>query len=93
MLQTIRDIYNFNDILYTLYLEWVPDWEVVNFVKENDITGIVMAAERYTDEFATKLKDAGTNVYVHTINDLDEANDYLSRGVDGIYTDFLMLED
>lgn len=90
MLSTLNDIHEFEHVLYTLYMEYVPDYEVVKFATENNIDGIVMGEPRFNKEFISNLKNAGVQTYVHTVNDLEQAKFYIDNGVDGVYTDYLL---
>ena len=47
----------------------------------------------FNDEFIKKVKDTNINVYVHTINSKDDAIKFIKKGADGIYTDYLNIDD
>lgn len=47
----------------------------------------------FDDEFIRKVKDMDVNVYVHTINAKEEAINFIKRGANGIYTDYLNIDD
>lgn len=93
MLETIREIYDFPSIIYTLYLDW--DGEIENFVhycrfcKNNNIKNITMWNYLATPEILSIANDFNINIYVHTVNDLKEAQELMNLGVKGVYTDTL----
>ena len=64
------------------------DEEVLKFVLENYITGVVMSEIRYNKELVKVLNENNVKTYVHTINDPEVANNYIKEGVFGVYTDY-----
>jgi glycerophosphoryl diester phosphodiesterase len=46
-----------------------------------------MPVERLNDNFVRRIKDTGTFIYTHTINDEAQAMKLEEKGVDGFYTD------
>jgi glycerophosphoryl diester phosphodiesterase len=90
MLETIYEVYPFQNVIYTLYMSLQNDFEVVNFVKEHpSIKAITMLGNRATEEFVSRLDDIGLFVYCHTINEFNEAIRLMNIGVHGLYTDYL----
>ncbi|WP_297522216.1 glycerophosphodiester phosphodiesterase family protein [uncultured Clostridium sp.] len=88
MLAYINDIYKFENVYYTLYLDKVKEQEVLDFAKENDnVKAIVMPTYKYNKSFIKNLSENGINSYVHTINKMNEAKKFLDNGVTGIYSD------
>lgn len=93
MLETVREIYDFPSIIYTLYLDW--DGEIENFVhycrfcKNNNIKNITMWNYFATPEILSIANDFNINIYVHTVNDKKEAQELMNHGVKGVYTDTL----
>lgn len=85
----ITDIYNFKDIIYTLYQSNDSDDQVIDFISKNDITKVTMSTSRISAEFVNRLNQIHVNSYVHTINSTDGAETYISQGVHGFYTDDL----
>lgn len=81
--------FQFDNIAYTLYASGDKESDVVKFVEEKNIKVVVMAPERLNKAFLQNLADAGAVVYVHTINDLANIDEYAIMGVWGFYTDFL----
>lgn len=88
MYPTMKELYDFDNILYTLYMDLSTDEEVLKFVLENDITGVVMSEIRYSEDLIKALNENNIKSYVHTINDPEVANNYIKEGVFGVYTDY-----
>ncbi len=84
-------VYNkgFKNIIYTLYRRDVSDQTVIDFAKNKKIFAITMNEEKYKTGIGKKLIDNKINVFVHTINYLEDANKLLNQGVKMIYTDTL----
>lgn len=95
MLETVRGFYDFPHILFTLYqtgnrLNTVGDFcPVAVFCAENGIEGVTMGY--WKPEFKAVADCYGLVTFVHTINDGAEAQRLLDEGVQGIYTDILLL--
>lgn len=85
----LKKVYPFENILYTVYYETATKEEILNFSIKENIKGIVMPDYFYTPEYASEIKAAGIDVYVHTINNLDEIENYLSESVTGVYSDYV----
>ena len=49
----------------------------------------------YTDdeEFLKTMKNTGTPLYVHTVNEKEELKKYIDLGISGIYTDVTKKDD
>lgn len=92
MLEAVRSVYPFPEVLYTLYESPDSDAEVVAFAKETGVA-ITMPAGRANRGFVASLKKAGVSVYVHTLNDPAEIRRLAGYGVDGFYTDFVSEND
>jgi glycerophosphoryl diester phosphodiesterase len=93
MFYTIRNIYNFKDIIYTLYLTDSSNEKVLDFALLNNIKVITMSSQRYSKEFVEMLSSNGIYSYIHTINSLSEIEKYKKEGVHGFYTDFIIPSD
>lgn len=90
MYDCVTDVYKFDNVLYTLYMDWdVSDEDILSFAIENKLAGIVMSEPRVNKDFIDSLSNNRINTYVHTINDIDKAKNYLDMGVTGIYTDVI----
>lgn len=90
MLDTININHKFKNVFYTLYLDYISNEEIIEFVKENEsIISIIVSELRYDKALIDMLNEQKVSSYVHTINDVDVAKDYFDDGVSGVYTDFL----
>ena len=92
-------IYNmgFKYILFTLYKtdesERTP--EALDEVSKNyNLLGFTFWYY-YTDdeEFLKTMKNTGTPLYVHTVNEKEELKKYIDLGISGIYTDLTKKDD
>lgn len=87
----------FDNIIYTLYmLPWNEKTDtaaLVKFERDHPLIGFTFPAELSDiDGFLEGISKAGVPLYVHTVNDADEARSYLERGITGIYTDYAGIE-
>ncbi|MGG1619437.1 phosphatidylinositol-specific phospholipase C/glycerophosphodiester phosphodiesterase family protein [Paenibacillus sp. NRS-1782] len=89
MLRTLRSIYPYTSIIYTLYATQDTDDQIIRFVQQNDITAATLPENRVSGALVESLRQAGAVCYVNTINDLNDAADYEQMGVRGFYTDVL----
>lgn len=90
MYEDIEEIYPFQ-IIYTLYQEGfdgTPDSliDYVVFCQKNKINTITMWDYYYSDEIGQIADQAGIKIFVHTVNDDEEKDSFLSKNV-GVYTD------
>lgn len=85
----ITGIYDFKDIIYTLYQSNDSDDQVIDFISKNSITKVTMSTSRISAEFVNRLNQIHVNSYVHTINSTEEAKSYSDQGVYGFYSDNL----
>ena len=91
MLTYVQNVYDFKSLIFTLYrINWEAD-DIATFCIKNGIGFITVSSSRIEDDMdAIDLwKSMNIRVAVHTINDMSEAEMFLDRGVDMIYTDFL----
>lgn len=90
----VREIYDFPEIVYTLYATDDTPEDVLGFIRQEEgVTAVAMWPNMATEEFVAALDALGRRVYVHTVNDLAEAAECMRRGVYGLYTDTLYKED
>ncbi|WP_342547696.1 phosphatidylinositol-specific phospholipase C/glycerophosphodiester phosphodiesterase family protein [Paenibacillus sp. FSL P2-0089] len=92
MLEVVKQVYAFPEIIYTLYQTEDSDEVVIEFVKQTGVD-ITMPTTRATKSFVRNLKKAGARVYVHTVNDEQEIVKLSRLGVYGFYTDFVPEND
>ncbi|MEJ3718866.1 phosphatidylinositol-specific phospholipase C/glycerophosphodiester phosphodiesterase family protein [Paenibacillus polymyxa] len=89
MLQTLRSIYPYTSIIYTLYATEDTDDQIIQFVQQHDITAVTLPENRVSGALVESLRQAGAVCYVNTINELKDATEYEKMGVRGFYTDVL----
>ncbi|WP_055069791.1 glycerophosphodiester phosphodiesterase family protein [Clostridium massiliamazoniense] len=95
MYYDLKEIRDFPIVFYGLYTTNVSKEKekIIKFIKKENIFAVSMWGYDFDDEFIRKVKDMDANVYVHTINAKEEAINFIKRGADGIYTDYLNIED
>jgi glycerophosphoryl diester phosphodiesterase len=81
------EYHGYENIIYTLYKSSNTEDEIVDFIRYNDLLAVAMPVERLNQDFVEKIKDTGTFIYTHTINDEEQALELEEKGVDGFYTD------
>lgn len=89
-LQTVNNLFDFKDLIYTLYRTNANDDDVLRFVKNNGskITGVTMWWDkRFNENFKNQLQALDVGVFVHTVNNNDDIKKFIKEGV-GVYTDF-----
>lgn len=92
MLEVVRQVYAFPEVIFTLYQTQDSDDVVIAFARETGVD-ITMPTARATKGFVRNLQKAGVRVYVHTVNDEQEISDLAKMGVYGFYTDFVPEND
>lgn len=94
----VDSIHHFPCYIYTLYAEGFDRSEETfreraGFCRENGILGITMWDYWWKDSFSPIAQECGVTVYVHTVNDAQQALALLDSGVSAIYTDSLVPGD
>lgn len=93
MYDEVVSVYPFENFIWTLYYTGFPGGqEVSDFMKEHDIPVLVMPSDWWDEEKEAELKESGVKVYVHTVNDEEEAKERLAHGISGIYSDDILPE-
>jgi len=92
--RTIDSIHHFPYYIYTLYAEGFDRAEETfrekaEFCRENGILGITMWDYWWKESFAPIAQEYGVAVFVHTVNDAEQALSLLDSGVSAVYTDSL----
>ena len=54
---------------------------------------MTMSRSYVSEELTEIAKRYGLRVYVHTVNDVEDAKEILKKGVRGIYTDEILIEE
>lgn len=93
MLKDVRGVYNFPEIIYTLYMSKDNNQQVIDFVNSEKIRVVTMPEGRNSSEFVQGLRDVGTYTFVHTINDFSLAKKHAENGTYGFYSDLLLPEE
>ncbi len=90
MYDIVENIYNFDAYIMTLYMMQNLEYDTLaNFVYENGIGVVAMDAYTANENLLNKLNSLNIKSYVHTINDNNIMLEFLNRGVNGFYTDFM----
>ncbi len=88
MYDWVKEIYPFPEWIYTLYLNYYPNYpEIADFCQEKGIGTVTIEYTRVTKDVLDTLHAKGIKVYAHTINRYKQFEELLALGVDGIYTD------
>lgn len=97
MYDYVDDIYPFPSYILTLYMLASPDngriTEFCRFCKSKGINTITMWASWATPEVMTVAKIYGIDIYVHTVNEIDDLKQLRDIGVKGFYTDYIYPEN
>ncbi|KAF5068135.1 hypothetical protein DSECCO2_246370 [anaerobic digester metagenome] len=88
MYDLVKDIYPFQEWIYTLYLNYYPDYpKIAEFCEAKGIGTVTIENARVTKDVVDTLHAKEIKVYAHTINRYKQFQDLLALGIDGIYTD------
>lgn len=88
MYDEVSSVYPFENWIWTLYRIGYPGGnEVLDFMRRKDIPVLTMPSDGWSSQIGRELEGSGIKVYVHTVNDEEEARLRISQGVSGIYTD------
>ncbi len=95
MFKVVDNIGEFPHYIFTLYNTGfdgrVESFETIaNFCHTNGIDGITMWSDWWKADFAPVAEQYDLAVYVHTVNDAEQARALVASGVCGIYTDELI---
>ena len=93
MYDLIMDIYDFPDVIYTLYATGSTVDRVVEFVSDKDNIKVVTVNKdeaRFQDDgLAEKLSKIDRLVYIHSLLEFDEFAKYAKYGAYGYYAHHL----
>ncbi len=93
MYDEVMEVYPFENLIWTLYYIGYPGkQEILDFMAEKEILVLVMPSSWWNGQQEEDLKDSSIKVYVHTVNDEEEALLRLQHGVSGIYSDDILPE-
>lgn len=98
MFKVVDNLHHFPHYIYTLYATGFAGTEAAfreaaSFCADSGIMGLTMWDYWWRESYAPIARELGVSVYVHTVNDAQEARDLLDQGVSGIYTDALTPAD
>ena len=98
MFKVVDNIGDFPHYIYTLYNtgfdQSVESFEnIAVFCSENGIGGVTMWSYWWKEAFKPIAQQYGLSVYVHTVNDREQAIALLESGVNGIYTDEIIPQE
>lgn len=84
----------FDKIIYTLYmLPWSEKTDTAalgEFAKSHPLVGFAFSHELCSVEgFLPGMLDTGVDLYIHTVNDEAEQEQYFAKGIKGIFTDII----
>jgi glycerophosphoryl diester phosphodiesterase len=95
MYDVVEEVYPFSSYVLTLYkLGEFDETEFIShcrFCKTNGIDAITMWYYWATPEIMDIANQYGIDIYVHTLNTVEEMEEYYDMGVKGIYTDEVTL--
>lgn len=91
MYDEVMSVYPFENVIWTLYYIGYPEREeVLEFMERNEIPVLVMPSSWWDDQKQEDLENSGIKVYVHTVDDGEEARQRIEQGVSGIYSDDIL---
>jgi glycerophosphoryl diester phosphodiesterase len=90
--EMVKEFGLFEDVILTMYKFYPRMQEVVDYCLANNIKVVAISEARVNAPFVHALTQNNINVYVHTINDVSSVNYFKEIGVQGFYTDYLVLE-
>jgi glycerophosphoryl diester phosphodiesterase len=80
----------YDQVIFSLYRTNFTDQEVLDFAAENPLFAVTIPARRTMEgTLSAGLAKNGVRVYAHTVNDHPTVNALQSKGVYGVYTDWL----
>ncbi|MBQ0064201.1 MAG: hypothetical protein KBT48_00390 [Firmicutes bacterium] len=97
MVETVKEIYPFKNHIYATYKYW--NGNVVDFVKicrwsrNHNVDAVSMWEIYYCPTIQYIADQYGLDVYVHTENDVKNAQKCLDQGARGVYSDFIRPKD
>lgn len=97
MYAVIQKIYPFQSYIFTMYQRWWGDpgefGALCRWCLSHGVWAVTTKGDISYEEAWRIARAYGLDVYVHTINDISEADVFFESGVSGIYTDFIRREE
>ena len=84
-------LYNFPGYIYSLWKEYSTDdlVEVAAFCKEKNIQAATVYYKYWSEDVQRIFDKQGIRLYIYTVNNLKEAQDYMQEGAAGVCSDYL----
>ena len=91
----LKAFYPFKDEQFLLSLYKLGYWDqsVIRLCEQEGIYVLTALFGQIPDEDVSMLREKGFILYEHTVNDPEQAQIALNRGICGVYTDFLTKEE
>lgn len=91
MYDEVTAVYPFKNWIWTLYyIGYQDSREILDFMTQKEIPVLVMPSNWWDGQKKEDLEEGGIRVYVHTVDDEEEARWRIEQGVSGIYTDDIL---
>jgi len=91
MYDEVTAVYPFENWIWTLYYTGYPGRQaVLDFMAEKGIPVLTMPSDWWLTEQEEDLRDTDIKIYVHTVDDEEEACRKIEQGVSGIYSDDIL---
>lgn len=88
MYDEVAAVYPFKNWIWTLYyIGWSDSTEIIDFMNKKNIPVLTVPSSWWDEGKRDELAESGIKVYVHTVNDEEEAQLKITQGVSGIYSD------
>jgi glycerophosphoryl diester phosphodiesterase len=94
-LKIMEDFPDFDKIIFTTYQSGLNEDGIIDVIKKygDDLFALTIYKKTVNDKIIEAAKAEECPVYVHTVNDIDEAEHFFNMGVFGVYSDTLLPED
>ena len=98
MLLALQDAYDFPYYIFTLYQRGFDETDeefqtIAEFCKKHDVSGVTMKDCWWHDSFSEIAKEYDLLCFVHPVNDLKTAKDFMKSGVNAVYSACLTPDD
>lgn len=89
MLRQVMGIFPFRSVIYTLYISPDSDEQAIRFCLESGVGAVTAHVDRMSPELLDRLHAAGLYALVHPVSSAKDANDWMQRGADAVYSEFV----
>lgn len=92
MYDEVMAVYPFENLIWTLYYIGYPPGgqEITDFMALKGIPVLVMPSSWWDDQKQSELENSEIKVYVHTVDQEEEARQRMDQGISGIYSDDIL---